>query len=163
MTLFDNVILQDLDEEAGYDDYYSGDEDEYEDEEEEDEEPPKEELEFLESRQKLKESIRKKMGNGSANAQSSQERRRKLPYNEYVVAKSHFLIHYNVLECVLMLSLLIFLNAALVLSLVLHGLLFPQGLYKKANPCLKTSYVKCRIRAKLYVHLIFVTLCIFII
>ncbi|ANM61464.1 SPT2 chromatin protein [Arabidopsis thaliana] len=73
----------DLDEEAGYDDYYSGDEDEYEDEEEEDEEPPKEELEFLESRQKLKESIRKKMGNGSANAQSSQERRRKLPYNDF--------------------------------------------------------------------------------
>ncbi|CAE6002957.1 unnamed protein product [Arabidopsis arenosa] len=75
----------DLDEEAGYEDYYSGDEDEYEDEEEEEEErqPPKEELEYLELRQKLKESIRKNMGKGSANAQSSQERRRKLPYNDF--------------------------------------------------------------------------------
>ncbi|KAG7571781.1 Chromatin SPT2 [Arabidopsis suecica] len=72
----------DLDE--GYDDYYSGDEDEYEDEEEEEErQPPKEELEYLELRQKLKESIRKNMGKGSANAQSSQERRRKLPYNDF--------------------------------------------------------------------------------
>lgn len=86
--------MQDLDEEAGYDDYYSGDEDEYEDEEEEEEErqPPKEELEYLELRQKLKESIRKNMGKGSANAQSSQERRRKLPYNEYVVA--NYILQY---------------------------------------------------------------------
>ncbi|CAH2061488.1 unnamed protein product, partial [Thlaspi arvense] len=75
----------DLDDEAGYDDYYSDDdglEQEYEDEEEE-EEPPKEELEYLELRQKLKDSIRKKLGKGSANAQSSQERRKKLPYNDF--------------------------------------------------------------------------------
>uniref|UniRef100_A0A1J3I899 Protein SPT2-like protein n=1 Tax=Noccaea caerulescens TaxID=107243 RepID=A0A1J3I899_NOCCA len=85
---------EDLDEEAGYDDYYSDDdgleqdEYEYEDEEEEgedeDERPPsKEEMEYLELRQKLKDSIRKNMGKGSANAQSSQERRRKLPYNDF--------------------------------------------------------------------------------
>ncbi|XP_019093793.1 PREDICTED: protein spt2-like isoform X2 [Camelina sativa] len=74
---------------AGYDDYYSGDEDldEYEDEEEEEEEeerqPPKEELEYLELREKLKETMRKNLRKGSANAQSSQERRRKLPYNDF--------------------------------------------------------------------------------
>ncbi|XP_023640798.1 protein SPT2 homolog [Capsella rubella] len=77
---------EDLDEEAGYDDYYSGDEDldEYEDEEEEEErQPPKEELEYLELRQKLKETYKKNMGKASANGQSSQERRRKLPYNDF--------------------------------------------------------------------------------
>ncbi|CAH8388219.1 unnamed protein product [Eruca vesicaria subsp. sativa] len=80
---------EDLDEEAGYDDYYSDDnglneyEDEYE-EEEEQEVPPKEELEYLELRQKIKESIRKKLGKGSVNAQSSQDRRmKKLPYNDF--------------------------------------------------------------------------------
>lgn len=98
------LIFQDLDEDVGYDDYYTGDEDEldeYEDEEEEEEEeerkPPKEELEYLELRQKLKDSIRKNMGKGSANAQSSQDRRRKLPYNEYVVAVFHLfklLLHH---------------------------------------------------------------------
>ncbi|CAN8283933.1 unnamed protein product [Cochlearia groenlandica] len=72
----------DLDEEAGYDDYYSDDGDEYEEEEEE-EETPKEEVEYLELRQKLKDSIRKNMGKASANAQSSQDRRRKLPYNDF--------------------------------------------------------------------------------
>lgn len=78
--------LQDLDEEAGYDDYYSDDNglDEY-DEEEEEEVPPKEEVEYLELRQRIKESIRKKSGSGGVNAQSSQDRRKKqLPYNEYV-------------------------------------------------------------------------------
>jgi len=84
--------LQDLDEEAGYDDYYSDDNglDEYEDDEEEQQEvPPKEELEYLELRQKIKESIRKKQGKGSVPPQSSQDRRKKLPYNEYVVAINH--------------------------------------------------------------------------
>ncbi|ESQ46183.1 hypothetical protein EUTSA_v10000080mg [Eutrema salsugineum] len=78
--------FQDLDEEAGYDDYYSDDdglEQEYEDEEEEEEEPPKEELEYLELRQKIKDSIRKNMGKGIANPQSSQQKRRKLPYNDF--------------------------------------------------------------------------------
>ncbi|KAG2308069.1 hypothetical protein Bca52824_027817 [Brassica carinata] len=77
---------QDLDEEAGYDDYYSDDNglDEYEDDEEEEQEvPPKEEMEYLELRQKIKESIRKKLGKGSVHAQSSQERRKKLPYNDF--------------------------------------------------------------------------------
>ncbi|KAJ4902797.1 SPT2 chromatin protein [Raphanus sativus] len=78
---------EDLDEEAGYDDYYSDDNglDEYEDDEEEEQEvPPKEELEYLELRQKIKESIRKKLGKGSVNAQSSQDRqRKKLPYNDF--------------------------------------------------------------------------------
>ncbi|KAL1213435.1 hypothetical protein V5N11_002593 [Cardamine amara subsp. amara] len=75
----------DLDDEAGYDDYYSGDEDEYEDEYEEEEErqPPKEELEYLDLRQQLKEKIRKEKGKGSAKAQSSQVRRRKLPYDNF--------------------------------------------------------------------------------
>lgn len=95
--------LKDLDEEAGYDDYYSDDDgleqDEYEDEEEEGEDeddrpPSKEEMEYLELRQKLKDSIRKNMGKGSANAQSSQEKRRKLPYNEYVVAMGHISFKY---------------------------------------------------------------------
>ncbi|XP_018441319.1 protein spt2 isoform X2 [Raphanus sativus] len=78
---------EDLDEEAGYDDYYSDDNglDEYEEEEEEEEVPPKEELEYLELRQKIKESIRKKSGKGSVsnNAPSSQDRRKKLPYNDF--------------------------------------------------------------------------------
>ena len=78
---------EDLDEEAGYDDYYSDDNglDEYEDDEEEEQEvPPKEELEYLELRQKIKESIRKKQGKGSVQAQSSsQDRRKKLPYNDF--------------------------------------------------------------------------------
>ena len=79
---------EDLEEEAGYDDYYSDDNglDEYEDYEEEEveeEAPPKEELEYLELRQKIKESIRKKSGSGSVNAQSSQDRRKKLPYNDF--------------------------------------------------------------------------------
>lgn len=52
--------------------------------EEEERQPPKEELEYLELRQKLKDTIRKNMVKGSANAQSSQDRRRKLPYDEYV-------------------------------------------------------------------------------
>ena len=88
LTLFQ---LQDLDEEAGYDDYYSDDNglDEYEEEEEE--VPPKEEVEYLELRQRIKESIRKKSGSGGVTAaQSSQDRRKKqLPYNEYVVAINH--------------------------------------------------------------------------
>ncbi|XP_013666842.2 protein SPT2 homolog isoform X3 [Brassica napus] len=73
---------QDLDEEAGYDDYYSDDNglDEYEEEEV----PPKEEVEYLELRQRIKESIRKKSGSGGVNAQSSQDRRKKqLPYNDF--------------------------------------------------------------------------------
>ncbi|XP_013688345.2 protein spt2 isoform X1 [Brassica napus] len=77
---------EDLDEEAGYDDYYSDDNglDEYEDDEEEQQEvPPKEELEYLELRQKIKESIRKKQGKGSVPPQSSQDRRKKLPYNDF--------------------------------------------------------------------------------
>ncbi|XP_010429202.1 PREDICTED: protein SPT2 homolog [Camelina sativa] len=83
-----NGYEEDLDDRAGYDDYYSGDEDldEYEDDEEEEEEerrPPKEELEYLELREKLKETMRKNLRKGSANAQSSQERRRKLPYNDF--------------------------------------------------------------------------------
>ncbi|CAN6840149.1 unnamed protein product [Brassica oleracea] len=76
----------DLDEEAGYDDYYSDDNglDEYEDDEEEQQEvPPKEELEYLELRQKIKDSIRKKQGKGSVPPQSSQDRRKKLPYNDF--------------------------------------------------------------------------------
>ncbi|CAF2049751.1 BnaA09g42400D [Brassica napus] len=76
---------QALDEEAGYDDYYSDDNglDEY-DEEEEEEVPPKEEVEYLELRQRIKESIRKKSGSGGVNAQSSQDRRKKqLPYNDF--------------------------------------------------------------------------------
>lgn len=82
--------MQDLDDEAGYDDYYSGDEDEYEDEYEEEEEeerqPPKEELEYLDLRQQLKEKIRKEKGKGTGKAQSSQVRRGKLPYDKYVVS-----------------------------------------------------------------------------
>ncbi|CAH8371958.1 unnamed protein product [Eruca vesicaria subsp. sativa] len=78
---------EDLDEEAGYDDYYSDDNglDEYEDyeEEEEEEAPPKEELEYLELRQKIKDDIRKKSAGGSVNGQSSQDRRKKLPYNDF--------------------------------------------------------------------------------
>ncbi|XP_013605270.1 PREDICTED: serine/arginine repetitive matrix protein 2-like isoform X2 [Brassica oleracea var. oleracea] len=76
---------EDLDEEAGYDDYYSDDNglDEYEEEEEE--VPPKEEVEYLELRQRIKESIRKKSGSGGVTAaQSSQDRRKKqLPYNDF--------------------------------------------------------------------------------
>lgn len=95
--------MQDLDEEAGYDDYYSDDNglDEYEDDEEEEEQevPPKEELEYLELRQKIKESIRKKLGKGSVNAQSSQDRRKKLPYNEYVLAIiNHLLFFWQLLQ-----------------------------------------------------------------
>ena len=76
---------EELEEEAGYDDYYSDDNglDEYEEEEEEEEVPPKEELEYLELRQKIKESIRKKQGKGSLHAQSSQDRKKKLPYNDF--------------------------------------------------------------------------------
>ena len=102
--------LQDLDEEAGYDDYYSDDNglDEYEEEEV----PPKEEVEYLELRQRIKESIRKKSGGGGVNAQSSQDRRKKqLPYNEYVLAINHpFLqnISWNVCVFTALLQLLCF-------------------------------------------------------
>ncbi|CAG7906957.1 unnamed protein product, partial [Brassica rapa] len=85
-SFFSSDLLIDLDEEAGYDDYYSDDNglDEYEDDEEEElEVPPKEELEYLELRQKIKESIRKKQGKGSVPPQSSQDRRKKLPYNDF--------------------------------------------------------------------------------
>lgn len=81
----------DLDDNAGYDDYdeydeYDGEgqeEEEAEYEEEEERKPTKEELEYLELRQRLKESIRKKMKKQGGNTQSSQEKKSKLPYNDF--------------------------------------------------------------------------------
>ncbi|KAK9284420.1 hypothetical protein L1049_023592 [Liquidambar formosana] len=59
-------------------------EEEYEEAEEEDPKPTKDELEYLELRQRIKESIRKQMKkeNGSSLA-NSQERKKKLPYDNY--------------------------------------------------------------------------------
>ncbi|XP_019098348.1 PREDICTED: uncharacterized protein LOC104774002 [Camelina sativa] len=56
---------------------------EEDEEEEEERQPPKEELEYLELREKMKETMWKNLRKGSANAQSSQERRRKLPYKDF--------------------------------------------------------------------------------
>ncbi|KAH1238887.1 hypothetical protein GmHk_08G023468 [Glycine max] len=83
------------DEGDGYDDYYE-DEDEYEEEAEEEYEeeeeaprkPSKEEMEYLELRQKLKESIRKQMkkessGSGTSRRDSTDRSKNKLPYDNY--------------------------------------------------------------------------------
>lgn len=62
---------------------YEEEEEDYE-EEEEDPKPTKEELEYLELRQKLKEAVRKQMKKESGSGQtSSQEKLKKLPYDNY--------------------------------------------------------------------------------
>lgn len=61
---------------------YEEEEEDYE-EEEEDPKPTKEELEYLELRQKLKEAVRKQMKKESGSGQtSSQEKLKKLPYDK---------------------------------------------------------------------------------
>ncbi|XP_040869713.1 protein SPT2 homolog isoform X6 [Glycine max] len=86
------------DEGDGYDDYYEnegqeneyeeGGEEEYEEEEEVPRKPSKEEMEYLELRQKLKESIRKQMkkdssANGTLRRDSTDRNKNKLPYDNY--------------------------------------------------------------------------------
>ncbi|XP_010526691.1 PREDICTED: protein spt2-like [Tarenaya hassleriana] len=81
----------DLDENVGYEEYdeyeeYDGEgreEEGAEYEEAEERQPTKEELEYLELRQRLKESIRKKMKREGGNALSSQEKKSRLPYNDF--------------------------------------------------------------------------------
>ena len=79
-------------EEYGYDDYYDEDDgyghedegegEEYE-EEEEDPQPTKEEMEYLELRQRLKEQIRKKNKKANSSAlNNTNDRKRKLPYDK---------------------------------------------------------------------------------
>ncbi|XP_061346693.1 protein spt2-like [Gastrolobium bilobum] len=79
----------------GYGDYYEGEGqgyeeeggEEYEEEEEEPRKPTKEELVYLELRQKLKESIRKKMKKESSSStscpDSADRKKNKLPYDNY--------------------------------------------------------------------------------
>ncbi|TKY58763.1 SPT protein [Spatholobus suberectus] len=85
------------DERDDYDDYYEDEgqeeyeeegEEEYEEREQEPSKPSKEELEYLELRQKLKESIRKQMkkessGSSTSRLDSTDRRKNKLPYDNY--------------------------------------------------------------------------------
>ncbi|XP_016201109.1 protein SPT2 [Arachis ipaensis] len=77
------------DDYEGYDDYEDEGGEEYEEEgeeaeyEEERPKPTKEEIEYLELRQKLKESIRKKMKKESSTSLSDSNSRKKLPYDNY--------------------------------------------------------------------------------
>lgn len=77
------------DDYEGYDDYEDEGGEEYEEEgeeaeyEEERPKPTKEEMEYLELRQKLKESIRKKMKKESSTSLSDSNSRKKLPYDNY--------------------------------------------------------------------------------
>ncbi|KAJ4981947.1 hypothetical protein NE237_032784 [Protea cynaroides] len=65
-------------------DYYQEEDDEDEEKEEEDPKPTKEELEYLQSRQRIKESVRKKMKKeSSAVSKQSLENKKKLPYDNY--------------------------------------------------------------------------------
>ncbi|KAG5060102.1 hypothetical protein JHK87_001131 [Glycine soja] len=92
------MIIPYLMEPQGYDDYYEdegqeneyeeGGEEEYEEEEEVPRKPSKEEMEYLELRQKLKESIRKQMkkdssANGTLRRDSTDRNKNKLPYDNY--------------------------------------------------------------------------------
>ncbi|XP_020223865.1 protein SPT2 homolog isoform X1 [Cajanus cajan] len=85
------------DERDDYEDYYEDEgqeqyeeegEEEYEEEEEEPRKPSKEEQEYLEMRQKLKESFRKKLkkessGSSTSRLDSTDRRKNKLPYDNY--------------------------------------------------------------------------------
>ncbi|KAJ4965384.1 hypothetical protein NE237_017233 [Protea cynaroides] len=68
----------------GEEDYYQEEDDEDEEKEEEDPKPTKEELEYLQLRQRIKESVRKKMKKeSSAVSKQSLENKKKLPYDNY--------------------------------------------------------------------------------
>ncbi|KAI3730473.1 hypothetical protein L1987_61643 [Smallanthus sonchifolius] len=80
----------DLDEYEDYEDYedeggeYEEDGGEYEEEEEEERLPTQEELDYLELRQRLKETIRKKMKKDpSSNLAGSREKKNKMPYDNF--------------------------------------------------------------------------------
>ncbi|WVZ21056.1 hypothetical protein V8G54_008378 [Vigna mungo] len=83
-------------EKDDYDDYYEDEEqeeyeegeEEYEEEEEEPRKPSKEEMDYLELRKKLKESIRKQMkkegsGSSASRLDATDRRKSKLPYDNY--------------------------------------------------------------------------------
>lgn len=77
----------DLDEYEDYEDegeYQDGEVGEYEEEDEEDRLPTQEELEYLELRQKLKESYRKKIKKDSGSSHgNSREKKSKMPYDSF--------------------------------------------------------------------------------
>ncbi|KAK9059969.1 hypothetical protein SSX86_020673 [Deinandra increscens subsp. villosa] len=77
----------DLDEYEDYEDdvgEYEEEGGEYEEQEEEDRLPTQEEIEYLELRQKLKESIRRKMKKDpSSNLASAQDKKNKMPYDNF--------------------------------------------------------------------------------
>ncbi|CAJ1940359.1 unnamed protein product [Sphenostylis stenocarpa] len=75
-------------EDEGQDEYEEENEEEYEEEEEKPRKPSKEEIEYLELRQKLKESIRKQMkkessGSSTSRLDGTDRRKNKLPYDNY--------------------------------------------------------------------------------
>ncbi|XP_027347046.1 protein SPT2 homolog [Abrus precatorius] len=75
-------------EDEGQEEYEEEGEEEYEEEEQEPRKPSKEEMEYLELRQKLKESIRKQMkkdssGSSTSRLDSTDRRKNKLPYDNY--------------------------------------------------------------------------------
>ncbi|XP_030975570.1 protein SPT2 homolog [Quercus lobata] len=71
---------EELEEDVGE----AGEEEEYEGEEEEDPKPTKEEIEYLELRQRLKEQIRKQMNKDTSSSHnSSNDKKKKLPYDNY--------------------------------------------------------------------------------
>ncbi|XP_042506896.1 protein spt2-like [Macadamia integrifolia] len=70
--------------EAWEEDYYKEEDDEEEENEKEDPKPTKEELEYLELRQRIKESVRKKMKKEyAAGSKESLDNKKKLPYDSY--------------------------------------------------------------------------------